>query len=79
MTDSKPLPEICCYCGQSIRPMMYLTAKENEELLQLAIKDWRAWAKRVLEINEPRIQEAREKLHWAIESSESNSDRRPKF
>lgn len=53
---------ICAVCGQPIRPSLNLTASEMKELDSLAERDWREWAKRVIELSDPKLQKARSVL-----------------
>lgn len=53
---------ICEFCGQPIRPGLNLTAAEMKELDSLAERDWREWAKRVIELSDPDMQNKRSLL-----------------
>jgi len=57
---------ICLQCGQPKRPALNLTAAEMKELDSLAERDWREWAKRVIELSEPKKQNARSVLNRMI-------------
>jgi len=58
--------KICLYCGQPLRPELFLKEFEKRELERLVeLGDWRAWAKRVLELSNPMTQKAREIFHKA--------------
>ena len=56
------MTKICAICGQPIRPSLNLTAAEMKELDSLAERDWREWAKRVIELSDPNMQKARSVL-----------------
>ena len=59
--------KICLHCGQPIRPLLYLKDFEVMELERLQnLGDWRAWAKKVLELSEPKKYAASKLLHDAI-------------
>ena len=53
---------ICAVCGQPIRPGLNLTAAEMKKLDSLAERDWREWAKRVINLSDPELQKARSVL-----------------
>lgn len=49
------MKDICLYCGQPNRPTLYLKEFEQMELDRLVeLGDWRKWAKKVLELSEPK-------------------------
>lgn len=62
--------KICLYCGQPLRPELFLKDFERMELERLEeLGDWRAWAKKVIELSNPVTQKAREILHRGIEGN----------
>lgn len=64
MTDKS---DVCFSCGGLIRPQLYLNDAERMELDRLLeLRDWRQWAKKVLEHTEPNKMTARELLHLTI-------------
>lgn len=60
---------ICLQCGQPKRPSLNLTAAEMKELDHLAVRDWREWAKRVIELSDPDLQEKRSVLQRMIDGT----------
>jgi len=57
---------ICPCCSQPRRPNLNIKASEMKELDHLAVTDWRAWAKRVIELSDPDLQEKRTVLSRMI-------------
>ena len=66
------MTKICGYCGQPVRPALNLTAAEMKELDHLAERDWRDWAKRVIELSDPDMQEKRSVLQRMIDGTIPN-------
>ncbi len=58
---------LCFGCGGLKRPQLYLNDAEKMELERLlSLGDWRAWAKKVLELSDPKIHANRELLNDII-------------
>ncbi len=61
------MKNLCFGCGGLKRPELFLKPTEAAELDRLLeLGDWRAWAKKVLELSAPKRHTASKLLHDAI-------------
>ena len=69
------MKNLCLYCGNLTRPILYLNDVEKMELERLVgLGDWRAWAKKVLEHSEPKKLANRELLNDILTGKIDNEE-----